>query len=92
MCCYTAYMNKCEMPYWKMPRSTISCVTIINPASDFDPPIYDADYDLKICKKAPSIFFETGWANYFTKDRVDTAIITGCKHRWMHPCGRNRQL
>ena len=29
-------------------------------------------------KKGPSIFFETGVANYFMKERVDTMIVTGC--------------
>ena len=27
---------------------------------------------------APSIFFQTGVADYFTKERVDTVIVTGC--------------
>ena len=35
-------------------------------------------YDLQVTKKGPSIFFETGVANYFTKERVDTVIVTGC--------------
>jgi maleamate amidohydrolase len=75
--CYTAYMNKREMPYWKI-GAVYDLLRHDNPASDFDPRIYDPEYDLKICKKGPSIFFETGVANYFTKERVDTVIITGC--------------
>ena len=35
-------------------------------------------YDLTVCKKAPSIFFETGVSAYFVKERVDTVIVTGC--------------
>jgi maleamate amidohydrolase len=31
-----------------------------------------------VCKKAPSIFFETGVSSYFVKERVDTVIVTGC--------------
>jgi maleamate amidohydrolase len=75
--CYTAYMNKREMPYWKI-SVLYDLLRHDNPAAELDPRIFDPEYDLKICKKAPSIFFETGVANYFTKERVDTVIITGC--------------
>ena len=75
--CYTAYMNKREMPYWKI-SAVYDLLRHDNPASDFDPRIYDPEYDLKICKKGPSIFFQTGVADYFTKERVDTVIVTGC--------------
>jgi maleamate amidohydrolase len=75
--CYTAYMNKREMPYWKI-SVLYDLLRHDNPAAELDPRIYDPQYDLKICKKAPSIFFETGVANYFTKERVDTVIVTGC--------------
>jgi maleamate amidohydrolase len=75
--CYQAYMSEREMPYWKI---TATRETFIHghPAAVIDPRIYDKDYDLLICKKAPSIFFETGVANYFTKEGVDTVIVTGC--------------
>ncbi len=33
---------------------------------------------LTVCKKGPSILFNTGVADYFTKERVDTVIVTGC--------------
>ena len=31
-----------------------------------------------MCKKGPSIFFNTGVADFFAKERVDTVIVTGC--------------
>jgi maleamate amidohydrolase len=31
-----------------------------------------------VTKKGPSIFFNTGVNDYFTKERVDTVIVTGC--------------
>jgi maleamate amidohydrolase len=40
--------------------------------------VHDPAYDLTVCKKGPSIFFNTGVADYFTKERVDTVIVTGC--------------
>lgn len=75
--CTTAYMNVREMPYWKI---TAVRETFLHghPGSAFDPRIHDPAYDLTVCKKAPSIFFNTGVADYFTKERVDTVIITGC--------------
>lgn len=75
--CYTAYMNEREMPYWKIPFVRESFIHG-NPATEFDQRILDPTYDLIVCKKAPSIFFETGVTNYFNKERVDTVIITGC--------------
>ena len=46
--------------------------------TELDPRIYDPDYDIKICKSAGSIFFDTTVASYFVKQRVDTVIVTGC--------------
>ena len=43
-----------------------------------DPRVHDPAYDLTVCKKGPSIFFNTGVAEYFNKERVDTVIVTGC--------------
>jgi maleamate amidohydrolase len=75
--CYTAYMSAREMPYWKI---TAVRETFLHdhPSSALDPRIHDPSYDLTVCKKAPSIFFNTGVADYFTKERVDTVIVTGC--------------
>ena len=75
--CNTAYMNEREMPYWKI---TAVKQTFLHdhPSTALDPRIYEPSYDLKVTKKGPSIFFETGVANYFMKERVDTMIVTGC--------------
>lgn len=75
--CNTAYMNEREMPYWKISavRETFHHV---HPGAPIDPRVYDPSYDLAVCKKGPSIFFNTGVADYFAKERVDTVIVTGC--------------
>jgi len=75
--CNTAYMNQREMPYWKI---TAVRETFLHdhPSVALDPRIYQADYDLAVTKKGPSIFFNTGVADFFTKERVDTVIVTGC--------------
>ncbi len=49
-----------------------------HPSTRLDPRIHDAAYDLTVCKPAASIFFDTGVASFFTKERVDTVIVTGC--------------
>lgn len=76
-CCYTAYMGEREMPYWKV-RAVRETFRHDHPGSALDPRIHDPTYDLVVCKKAPSIFFQTGVADYFTKEGVDTVIVTGC--------------
>ena len=75
--CNTAYMNEREMPYWKITavRETFRHDHL---STALDRRIYDPDYDLAVCKKGPSIFFNTGVSDYFTKERVDTVIVTGC--------------
>jgi len=75
--CNTAYMNEREMPYWKI-SSVRETFLHDHPSAPLDPRIYDPDYDLFVCKKGPSIFFNTGVSDYFTKERVDTVIVTGC--------------
>jgi maleamate amidohydrolase len=75
--CYTAYMNEREMPYWKI-TAVRDTFREDHPSSALDPRIHDPSYDLTVCKKAPSIFFETGVSAYFVKERVDTVIVTGC--------------
>ena len=75
--CNTAYLNEREMPYWKI-TAVRETFLHSHPSTALDPRIYDDGYDLKVTKKGPSIFFETGVANYFAKERVDTVIITGC--------------
>ena len=49
-----------------------------HPSAGVDPRVHDPSYDLTVCKKGPSIFFNTGVAEYFNKERVDTVIVTGC--------------
>jgi len=75
--CNTAYMNEREMPYWKI-SAVRQTFLHSHPSVALDPRIYQPDYDLAVTKKGPSIFFQTGVADYFSKERVDTVIITGC--------------
>src|SRR4029077_5089337 len=77
--CDTAYMNEREMPYWEI--TAVHPPLLPDPPSPvLDPRIYEPTYDLKVTKKGPSIFFETGVANYFMKERVATMSATGCNH------------
>lgn len=75
--CNTAYMNEREMPYWKI-SAVRETFRHDHPSAPIDPRVYDPQYDLAVCKKGPSIFFNTGVADYFAKERVDTVIVTGC--------------
>ncbi|MBS8227958.1 isochorismatase family protein [Vannielia litorea] len=75
--CNTAYMNEREMPYWKI-TAVRETFRHDHPSAALDPRIYDPEYDLVVCKKGPSIFFNTDVADYFAKERVDTVIVTGC--------------
>ncbi|EAR52700.1 hydrolase, isochorismatase family protein [Oceanicola granulosus HTCC2516] len=75
--CNTAYMNEREMPYWKI-TAVRETFRHDHPSAALDPRIFDPDYDLFVTKKGPSIFFNTGVADYFAKERVDTVIVTGC--------------
>lgn len=75
--CNTAYLNQREMPYWKI-TAVRDTFLHDHPSVALDPRIYRPDYDLMVTKKGPSIFFNTGVSDYFTKERVDTVIVTGC--------------
>lgn len=75
--CNTAYMNEREMPYWKV-GAVRQTFLHDHPSAPIDPRVHDPSYDLTVTKKGPSIFFNTGVSDYFTKERVDTVIITGC--------------
>jgi maleamate amidohydrolase len=76
-CCYTAYSSAREAPLWKIP-------VVVNEfhhgreSTELDERIYDKNYDMIVCKSAPSIFFNTPVAAYFIKDGVDTVIVSGC--------------
>lgn len=75
--CYTAYQEERDMPYWKI-TAVREQFRFGDPSIALDPRIYEPDYDVAVCKKGPSIFFQTGVVPYFIKQRVDTVIITGC--------------
>lgn len=75
--CNTAYMSEREMPYWKI-SAVRDTFRHDHPSAPIDPRVHDPSYDLTVCKKGPSIFFNTGVAEYFNKERVDTVIVTGC--------------
>jgi maleamate amidohydrolase len=75
--CYTAYSSRADMPHWK-----VSAVqeTLIHGshATEFDPRIYDPDYDVKLVKAGASIFFQTPIVPFMVKQQVDTMIVVGC--------------
>ncbi|ORE96508.1 isochorismatase family protein [Acuticoccus yangtzensis] len=75
--CNTSYLNEREMPHWKI-TAVRDTFRHDHPSTAIDPRIYDPAYDVAVTKKGPSIFFSTGVADYFAKERVDTVIITGC--------------
>lgn len=75
--CNTAYMNEREMPYWKI-SAVRETFLHDHPSAAIDERIFEPGYDLAVCKKGPSIFFNTGVADFFAKERVDTVIVTGC--------------
>lgn len=75
--CYTAYQEELDMPYWKI-TAVRKEFRFGEPSIELDPRIYDPNHDVTVCKKGPSIFFQTGVVPYFIKERVDTVIITGC--------------
>jgi maleamate amidohydrolase len=87
--CNTAYMNEREMPYWKI-TAVRETFRHDHPSAALDPRIHDPSYDLTVCKKAPSIFFETGVSAYFVKERVDTVIVHGLQHLGLHSRHRDR--
>jgi maleamate amidohydrolase len=76
-CCYTAYSSARDAPLWKIP-TVVDDFHHGDPCTELDPRIYDAAYDMIVCKTAASIFFNTAVASYFVKERVDTVIVTGC--------------
>jgi maleamate amidohydrolase len=75
--CYTAYTNERDMPHWKVGVVRESFFHG-HPATALEPRTYVEGYDQRICKTGPSIFFQTPVSALFTKERVDTVIVTGC--------------
>src|SRR5437764_1237359 len=59
--CNTAYMNEREMPYWKI-SAVRDTFLHDHPSAPIDPRVHDPSYDLTVCKKGSSIFFNTGVA------------------------------
>ena len=78
ICCAMAYESAKDMPRWKITAMYNGEFFHGHPAVEMDPRIYDPDYDFKITKSAPSIFFSTRAHAFLTKHAVDTAIICGC--------------
>ena len=81
--CNTAYMSEREMPYWKI-SAVRDTFLHDHPSAPIDPRVHDPSYDLTVCKKGPSIFFQTGVADYFTKERRSEERRVGkeCRSRW----------
>ncbi|MFX0544977.1 isochorismatase family protein [Roseovarius sp. S1116L3] len=75
--CYTAYKDEDDMPHWKIDVVRREFIHG-HPSTELDPRIFEPDYDVKICKTGPSIFFQTPVVPFFTKHSVDTVIVTGC--------------
>jgi maleamate amidohydrolase len=75
--CFTAYQSERDMPHWKIDVVREQFLHG-HPCTALDERIYDADYDLAVCKSAPSIFFNTPVVPFLVKERVDTVIVTGC--------------
>ena len=75
--CYTAYSTERDMPHWKIGAVRTGFRTD-DKGSELDPRIYEKAYDSVFRKSAPSIFFHTGAAPFFTKEGVETVIVTGC--------------
>lgn len=74
---YTAYSSARDTPHWKL---NVAAADFYHgaPATELDPHIYDASYDAKFCKAAPSAFFQTAVVQYLIKERVDTVFVVGC--------------
>ena len=76
--CAMAYKDAREMPRWKIPAMYQGSFFLEHPAAHLDPRVYDPAHDFKVIKSAPSLFFATPAAQYFTLRNVDTVIVCGC--------------
>ena len=74
---YTAYSSERDTPYWKLDMAAADFYHG-RPVTELDPRIYDAGYDAKFCKAAPSAFFQTAVVPFLIKERVDTVFVVGC--------------
>ena len=75
--CYTAYKSQEDMPHWKVGVVRKELIHG-HPCTELDPRIYDPNYDVALCKTGASIFFQTPVVPFFTRQGVDTVIVTGC--------------
>ncbi len=75
--CYTAYNSKRDMPHWKV-AAVLEDLIDGDPSTEFDPRIYDKNYDMAMRKSGASIFFQTPAAAFLNKEGVDTVIVLGC--------------
>lgn len=75
--CYTAYHSSRDMPHWKISVVREQFIEG-HPCTKLEPRIYDKEYDVLVRKHGPSIFFQTEVVPYFTKEGVETVVITGC--------------
>ena len=76
--CAMVFQSEDDMPHWKIPAMYNGDFFQGHPAIELDPRIYDADYDFRVTKYAPSIFFSSAVPTYFNKHGVDTVIVCGC--------------
>lgn len=75
-CCFIGYRSDLEMPRWKVGLAGEQ-FRLGSPGARLDPRVFDPDYDLEICKPAPSIFFQTVAGSFFTREGVDTVVVLG---------------
>lgn len=75
-----AYVNGYDAPraapHWKI--APVFDLLRGTPSVELDPRIAAAAPDIVLMKSAPSIFFATPAGAIFTRERVDTVIVTGC--------------
>ena len=72
------YRSADAMPHWKIEAMYGGEFFYGHPAMEIDPRVLDPDYDFRVTKSAPSIFFATPVAAYFIRHAVDTVIVCGC--------------
>ncbi len=76
-CCYTAYMNEREMPYWKI-TAVRETFRHDHPSVALDPRIHDPTTTWWYARRGRRSSSAPAVSDYFTKERVDTVIVTGC--------------
>ena len=76
--CGMAFHAANDMPRWKISGMYNGEFFFGHPAVELDPRIYEHDYDMRLYKIAPSMFFSTPLASFLTRHTIDTVIIGGC--------------